>query len=42
MSGPQREPLSPNVAHMAAAAIGSFVTVLLLGVVWLVRIGVLG
>ncbi|WP_416565115.1 hypothetical protein [Nocardia testacea] len=42
MSRPQREPLSPNSAHMIAVGIGTFVTVLLLGLVWLVRIGVLG
>ncbi|WP_280245132.1 hypothetical protein [Nocardia abscessus] len=42
MTGPERrEPLTPTVAHLIAAAIGTAVVVLMLGVVYLVRVGVI-
>ncbi|WP_267466137.1 hypothetical protein [Nocardia puris] len=41
MTAPRR-PLSPTTAHLIAVALGTFVTVLILGVIYAVRVGAIG
>ncbi|MGW1740501.1 hypothetical protein ACWCPQ_17015 [Nocardia sp. NPDC001965] len=37
----RREPLTPAAAHLIAAAVGTVLVVLMLGVIYLVRVGVI-